>query len=236
LIPVIVIRPQPGCDTTVAAVRALGLDGHGFPLFKIRAVGWEPPPPEGFDALLLGSANAIRHAGPALGAYSGKPAYAVGAVTAAAARAARLDVVATGEGGIDALLPMLRFGHRRLLRLSGRERMVIAPPPGVAIDNRVVYASAPLPLPPKLVAMLARPAVILLHSAQAARRFAELCDTARLDRAQLLLAALGPRIAGAAGTGWRAVETAVTPSDTALLALAGEMCQDPGGVKGKSRA
>jgi len=33
-----------------------------------------------------------------------------------------------------------------------------------------------------------------------------------------------------AGTGWARIETADQPSDTALLALAREMCQDLAGV------
>jgi uroporphyrinogen-III synthase len=226
LIPVIAIRPQPGCDATVAAARTSGLDAHGFPLFDVHPIAWEPPSPDTFDALLLGSANALCHGGPALAAYARKPAYAVGAATARAASRAGLDVVVTGAGGIRAVLPMLRPEHRRLLRLSGHERITIAAPRGLSIEERVVYASAPLPLPPMLREMLARPAVVLLHSAGAAHHFARLCEDEHLARAPLSLATLGPRIAHAAGDGWHAVEAARTPSDTALLALAREMCQD----------
>jgi uroporphyrinogen-III synthase len=229
LIPVIAIRPQPGCDATVAAARASGLDVHGFALFDVHPIAWEPPSPDEFDALLLASANALRHGGPALAAYASKPAYAVGAATARAASRAGLDVVATGAGGIKAVLAMLLPEHRRLLRLSGRERIRIDPQRGFSIEERVVYASEPLPLPPELKEMLGRPAVVLLHSAEAAHHFARLCDAEQLARAPLSLAALGPRIVQAAGDGWHAVEAARTPSDTALLALAREMCQDPPG-------
>ena len=45
MIPLIVIRPQPGCDASVAAARARGLDAHGFPLFAVRALDWQPPAP-----------------------------------------------------------------------------------------------------------------------------------------------------------------------------------------------
>lgn len=225
--PVVVMRPQPGCDATVKAARALGLEAHGFPLFEVRPVAWDPPPADRFDAILLGSANAPRHAGPALAAYAGKPAYTVGAVTAEVARAAGLDVIATGAGGIKALLPLLQPEHRRLLRLSGRERMTLAPPRGVSIQERVVYASEPLPLPVALRALLHRPALVLLHSAEAAHHFATLCDSHRIARAGLALAALGPRVARAAGEGWATLRAAEAPNDTALLALALEMCQDP---------
>jgi uroporphyrinogen-III synthase len=227
--PVIVIRPQPGCDATVAAAQALGLAAYGFPLFEVRPVAWYAPPPESFDALLLGSANAPRQAGPALLAYHAKPAYVVGPATAEAARAAGLDIAAVGAGGLKAVLPLLAPGHRRLLRLSGRERVVLTPPRGVSIIERVVYASEPLPLPIALRALLDRPAVVLLHSAEAAHHFAVLCDTHHIPRSTLALAALGPRIARAAGGGWAALAAAGAPNDTALLALARQMCQEPPG-------
>jgi uroporphyrinogen-III synthase len=205
------------------------MDAHGVPLFEIQPIAWRPPSRNTFDALLLGSANAVRHAGPALAAYRGKPAYAVGATTAEVAREAGLKVVASGAGGLKSLLPLLLPEHRRLLRLSGRERMTLTPPRGVSIQERVVYASEPLPMPPVLRRLLARPAVVLLHSAEAAHHFAEQCEAARLPRGLLKLAALGARIARAADGGWAAVASAEFPSDAALLALAGQMCQDPAG-------
>lgn len=226
MIPVIVIRPQPGCGATTDAARAAGLDARDFPLFEIRPVAWRPPPAESFDALLLGSANALRQAGPALAAYRGKAVYAVGAATAGAAIGAGLEVAATGTGGIAALLPQLAPAHRRLLRLCGRERVMLTPPRGVTIRECVVYASEPLPLPRALATLLRRPALVLLHSAEAAGHFAGLCDTHRVDRANLVLAAIGPRVARAAGGGWAAVGTADVSSDAAMLALARELCQD----------
>lgn len=227
--PVIVIRPEPGCTATVEVARVLGFDAHAFPLFAVHPVAWKAPAADKFDAILLGSANAPRHAGSALAAYAGKPTYTVGAMTAEVARAAGLDVVASGAGGIKALIPLLLPEHRRLLRLSGRERMTLTPPRGVSIQERVVYASEPLPLPPALRMMLNRPVLVLLHSAEAAHHFAALCDEHRLDRSRIALAALGPRIARAAGDGWAALRAAEVPADTALLALARQMCQDPAG-------
>ncbi|MBV1690720.1 uroporphyrinogen-III synthase [Novosphingobium sp. G106] len=227
MIPVVVIRPQPGCDATVEAARALGIDAQGFPLFDVCAVEWEPPAPDSFDAIVLGSANAPRHAGPALAAYAGKPTYAVGAVTAEVARQAGLDVVVTGTGGLKAVMGDLAPEHRRLLRLAGRERTMLIPPPPVSMQERVVYASEPLPLPEAFRALLRTPALVMLHSAEAAHRFAALCDKHHVDRSNVALAALGPRVARAAGSGWAALQAAEAPSDAAMLALARQMCQTP---------
>jgi uroporphyrinogen-III synthase len=65
--------------------------------FTVQPVAWDAP--GDVDALLIGSANAIRHAGPGLAAYAGLPTYTVGAATAQAAREAGLDVVAVDRAG-----------------------------------------------------------------------------------------------------------------------------------------
>lgn len=226
--PLVVIRPEPGASATARAGQALGLDMRPFPLFQVRALDWQPLPPPEVDALLLGSANALRHGGPALELYRGLPAYVVGQATAAAAREAGLQVVAAGRGGLQQVLDRLAPGHSRLLRLAGRERVDLVVPEGVTVTTREVYASEAAPFPPELVSLLARPAVILLHSGEAAAHFAKDCDETGIDRGHLSLAAIGPRVAARAGAGWAALRSAAEPNDAALLALASQMCQDTG--------
>lgn len=226
--PVIAIRPQPGCDATVAAAGARDLGVHGFPLFVVRAMPWQPPEAGSLDALLIGSANAFRHGGASLSACLGKPVYAVGRATAEAARTAGFEVAATGNGGLQTMLADLRPEHRRLLRLSGEVRVDLSPPPGVGIVERLVYASEPQPMPAALVEQLRKPAVVLLHSGEAARHFAWLCDRQGIDRSHIALAAIGQRVAAAAGEGWRAKAWSAAPDDAALLALAKELCQTAG--------
>jgi uroporphyrinogen-III synthase len=225
VLPLIVLRPEPGCAASVSAARAMGLEAHGFPLFEVVPCDWEPVPPDSFDALLLGSANALRHGGEALARYRGKPACVVGARTAEAARAAGLDVVAIGSGGLQGVLDALPPGLTRLLRLAGAERVALTPPPGITIVERVVYESRARQMPDALARLLRAPEVVLLHSGEAARHFAAECDRLGVARAALSLATIGPRVTGAAGQGWARVETAESPDDTALLALAREMCQ-----------
>jgi len=225
----VIIRPEPGAAATLAAARARGIEAVSFPLFAVEPVNWVVPEPETFDALLIGSANSLRHGGAGLRHYHDKPAYAVGAFTAQAAAAAGLTVVATGSGGLQEMLAQLAPGHRHLLRLSGRARIELSPPPGVTLVERIVYDSARLPMPEDLARLLSTRAlagtVVALHSAEAARHFAEECDRLKLPRARLRLAALGPRVAVAAGDGWMAVACTETPDDAALLALAEQLCQ-----------
>lgn len=226
MLPLVVIRPEPGASATGQAARALGLDARVFPLFEVRPLEWEPVPPETVDALLLGSTNALRHGGVALERYRGLPVYAVGEKTAAQAEAAGFEVAAAGKGGLQELLGNLAPAHRQLLRLAGRERVELALPPGVMMETREVYASEPVPFPPELTKLLARPSVILLHSGEAAAHFAQECERAGIDRARLSLLAIGPRVAARAGTGWAALLSAQEPNDAALLAMAAQMCQD----------
>lgn len=224
MIPLIAIRPEPGCAATVAAARDLGLEASGYPMFEVRALAWELPD-EPVGALLVGSANAFRHGGALLGILRDKPVYAVGATTAQAATMAGFTVAAIGTGGLQTVLDRIHTARRALLRLCGQDRVALEPSGGVRIIERAVYRSDPVPMPDALVGQLARPAVVLLHSAQAARHFAAECAARKLDRSGIALVAIGPRVGAAADGGWAHVSTATHPDDAAMLALAGNLCQ-----------
>ncbi len=227
MVPLVVIRPEPGCSASTAAARAAQMEAHGFPLFEVAAKSWEATAADGFEALLIGSANVFRHGGPGLRALLGLPVLAVGETTAEAARAAGFAVAATGSGGLQKLLDALPKDYRRVLRLAGDERIPLTVPKRLLLDERVVYASRPVPFPPELAALLRTPAIVALHSADAARHLAAQCASHVIRRAPLRIAALSLRIAAAAGDGWGEVAAAPLPDDKALLALARQMCQDP---------
>lgn len=222
---VIAIRPEPGCSATIDAGRALGLAIEGHPLFEVRPLAWDPPPADEVDELLLGSANAVRRGGPELRAFRAMPVHAVGDATAAAAEAAGFTVASFGRGELQALLDTLA-GPLRLLRLTGAEHVPLAPPAGIELVTRIAYESLPLPLPTALAGKLGQGALVLLHSAAAARHLASECDRLAVPRGVVRLAALGSRIAAAAGEGWREVRSAAEPREAALLALALDMCHD----------
>lgn len=218
------IRPEPGLSATLAAGGVAGLEIEGCPLFKIRSVEWEAPAPDDVDALLVGSANVLHHGGSAIAAFLDKPAFAVGGATANVLRRAGFPVAAVGKGGLQPMLDALTGRRLRLLRLAGADHVPLVAPDGIEIIQRIVYESVPLPMPPELAAALSAGGVMLLHSASAARHFAAEYDRAGLDRGAIALAALGPRIADAAGSGWHEVRSAAAPREAALLALAMDMC------------
>ena len=99
-----VLRPEPGNAATVARARAAGFATLSLPVFAVVPLAWDVPDPADYDALILTSANAVRHAGAGLDRLRVLPVFAVGARTAAAARAAGFDVAQTGCEDAAALL------------------------------------------------------------------------------------------------------------------------------------
>jgi uroporphyrinogen-III synthase len=226
------LRPEPGLAATLEKARALGLEATGIALSEIRAVAWDCPDTAAIDGLLIGSANAILHGGENLAALTGKPVYAVGEATAAAARAAGFTVAMTGSGGLQGVLDAIE-GPRHLLRIAGEEHVPLTAPPGVTFAEVIAYRSVPLPLDPAAPLLASGRALVLLHSAATARHFAAECDRIGLARAAIALAALGPRIAAATGEGWAAVHTAATPDEAALLQLAFDLCAQARSIPGQ---
>ncbi|MGE7206606.1 uroporphyrinogen-III synthase [Sphingomonas sp. NPDC019816] len=211
---IVVIRPEPGNAATIAALHDAGLAARSLPLFAARALDWTPPDPAEVDALLFTSAQGVRLAGPALARLADRPVIAVGPATAAAARAAGLSVVLTGDTDAAAVVAAARAGgFARLLHLAGRDR--------VATDAvvRIVYAAEPIDIPPDTVRDLTG-TIVLLHSARAAARLARLVDDHGVERAAIALVAISAKTAAAAGPGWRAVALAGAPRDDAMIAAA----------------
>jgi uroporphyrinogen-III synthase len=221
---VVAIRPEPALSATLAEGAAAGLEIAGWQLFEYRPLAWQAPDPATIDGLLVGSASAIRLGGPALAAFLDKPVHAVGDATAAAAREAGFAVATVGEGGLQKLLGRLATRPQRLLRIAGAEHIPLVAPEGIELETRIAYELAALPMPEPMAVVLREGAVVLLHSAAAARHFTAECDRAGLSRSGIALAALGPRIAAAAGAGWAQVRSAEMPREGALLALARDMC------------
>jgi uroporphyrinogen-III synthase len=107
----------------------------------------------------------------------------------------------------------------RLLHLCGAERRAPMTAPQ-SITPVVVYRARPVESPDLPAAT---DSVALIHSPRAGQRFAELVS----DRANIVVAAISPAAAAAAGDGWKSVEAADQPSDEALLALAARLCNKP---------
>lgn len=213
--PVLILRPEPGASATAARATALALKTLIRPLFKIRPVAWAAPV-IACDAILLTSANAVRFGGIGLDVYRGCPVFAVGPATADAARRAGFEKVWAGKGDANAAISaMIAAGCRNVLHFSGRDRTRLIDIP-FKIETIVVYASETLSAPE-----IPLDAVALLHSARAARRFADIA----VDKSGIAVVAISSAVAAAAGAGWQSMAVSDKPHDAAMLALATGLCE-----------
>jgi uroporphyrinogen-III synthase len=212
---VLILRPQPGANETSDRARARGLEPVIAPLFTVRPLDWDPPSPDDFDAVLVTSANAPRHAGDPLAAFTHLPAYAVGDASAAAAREAGFGTVRIGPSdGAAALRLMESDGIRRAVHFTSPEPAEL-PRGEVTLVQVPVYITLPGDrLPDEAIAAVNAGAVVLLHSPRAAELFGDLIDE---RRAISRIAAISEAAAAAAGTGWADVVVASEPRDDALV-------------------
>ncbi len=210
---VVILRPEPGASATLARAEAAGLDAVAVPLFEVTGIDWAAPDSAQYDALLLTSANAVRHGGMQLASVSSLPAYCVGAATAAAAQQAGLVIAETGSGDAAQLAGRLPQ-DLRYLHLTGRNHRSVT-----GVTEIAVYDSVAIDPPPALDALTG--GVALVHSPRAGARLAELVTA----RETIAIAAISPAAAAACGTGWRAVQSVSAPTDAAVLELAATLWQ-----------
>ena len=219
----LVLRPEPGAAATTARAIAAGWHVIAAPLFTVVPIDWEAPEAAAHDALMLTSAQAVRQAGTALNLYRHLPVYAVGEATGVQAMEAGFADVRMGSADAALLVTlMVRDGIRHPLHLAGREHRILDAAP-IPIERRIVYAADPVAdLPGAARAAIQQNAVALIHSQRAGAVFANLLTKARIDPAEVRVAA----ISGAAGAGpWRTIRIAEQPDDSALLAAAARLCE-----------
>lgn len=227
--PVLAIRPEPGLSSTLKLGRRLGLTMHGFALSRVVPTQWEVPALDRYDALLIGSANAMRMGGENLANLRHLPVHAVGEATAREARAAGFAIERLGKGGLqkvlDAVEPPVQY-----LRLVGNEYVELDWPQGVTFDPVQVYAVQPRAFVDEAATLFECDVIVLLHSAAMTRQFVAECERLKLDKSRITLAAMGERIVEPARAfdegGWAAIHTSSEPSDEALLAMAQGLCKD----------
>jgi len=220
--PLVILRPEPGASATAAAASALGLQPLVMPLFEGKAVEWTAPDPSAFDGLLLTSASAIELGGEQIEKFRGLPAYCVGGKTAQAAEGAGFKVVAMGRGGVDSLLQAVPPGER-LLHLCAANRR--EPTAGRNVEPVPVYEAAELPVPAGFDKI--EDAVVAVHSPRGGSTFSRMVDQAKLKRDRISIVAISREAGEAAGEGWQALEAAAEPRDSALLAIASRLCNNP---------
>lgn len=227
---VLVTRPVAEGRRTAQALAELGHRAVLAPVLLVEPTGL-PPPPGPFDAVILTSANAATALD---GAARALPVFAVGARTAAAARAAGSGPVVAAEGDAAALAGLVAdrlAPTARLLHPAGRDRK--AEPAaslqarGFQVETWEVYgarSAAALPEPARDALAAGRIGAVLHYSRRSA---ALLLDLARREGVSgalggvrhLCLSADVAKPLQAAGLA--RVETAAGPRESDLLTLLG---------------
>jgi uroporphyrinogen-III synthase len=217
-----VTRARPAAEATADRLRERGHRPLVAPLLEIRRLEVRLDP-DGVGALAFTSANAIASAD-----FTGfdVPVFTVGAATAEAARRAGFSRVEAASGDVAALASLIavrREGFRGpVLHPSATEPAGdlagLLAAAGVPARSVPVYETVPAALPTAAVAE-AWPNLfaVLLHSAKAARRLAEIAAGWSASEARLLC--LSDAVARALGDAGRRVAVAERPDEASLLNL-----------------
>ncbi|MGL5839734.1 MAG: uroporphyrinogen-III synthase [Sphingorhabdus sp.] len=223
----LIIRPEPGATASAKRAHEAGFEPVVVPFFEVRPRDWVAPNADRFDALLITSANAVRHAGSQLQVLAHLPVHAVGINSAQASADAGLRLASTGMTDVaDAIEAAAAAAHRRLIWLAGEDRTLPCPPGDMRIEPYTVYASEPLKLSVKSKRLVEQCPLVALHSARAAHAFADYIDRQKLKRGDFLLAAFSSGIANVAGKDWKRIAIAKAPNDQALLSAAWAVVKD----------
>jgi uroporphyrinogen-III synthase len=153
MVHMLVTRPEPDASETAARLGALDIEAVIEPLLIAETLPTSLPPSDGFAALAVTSANALRaldHRDQVAG-YVRLPLYAVGDRTAALARDLGFADVTSAEGNLNDLVALLaRAGvhgpvlHPAARQQSGDLAKALAPH-GVMVITTPVYAMHPAP-------------------------------------------------------------------------------------------
>lgn len=220
-------RPEPGATETAARLTERGLTPIIVPMLIMENLPARLP--ERVDAVLLTSRNGLTGLPASL---HDRPVFAVGAATAALARAQGFSLVISADGDAEALAALVG-------RQAPRPRSLLLPTArgqggdlatrlrrdGFAVHRRAVYRARPATSLPAEVRTALEGGTVgtaLFFSAETARVFVAAVRHARLDTAARGMAACAIGKAAAVALEalpWRRLRIAARPTQDDLLAL-----------------
>ena len=236
----LVTRPEPDASDTAARLAALDIDATLCPLLTHETLSTSLPDAEGFAALALTSANALRalEERHALKPYRGLKVFAVGDRTAEHARACGFADVESAGGALADLAE--RLAHAKpggpIFYPAGRNQSgdlaKSLAPYGVMVITAHVYAMNPVSaLPDKLIGELDDGTIeaALFYSRRTAEIFAGLAASrlSRKAQRQLGVLCLSETVAGPLiDAHFVRIGLADYPSEEAMMGLALSVARD----------
>lgn len=230
MVRLLVTRPEPDASETAARLRALDIEAVVEPLLSAKTLTTSLPARDGFAALAITSANALRalHDRGEIPRLRSLPVYAVGDRSAAEARKLGFAQVVSAAGNIDDLIALLANAgvdgpilYPTARQPAGDLAKALAPH-GVMVITVPVYEMAPAGA---LTTDLATLEGALFYSRRTAETFARLApatDRARPGMLCLSEAVAAPLLAAH----FVRVSLADHPSEEAMMALALSFARD----------
>ena len=242
---VLVTRPHPDNEATLAALRARGIEALSAPVLRFEPLPFHDDADTDYDAVILTSANALRAGDLAGSRLLRLPLFAVGGHTADAARAAGFGDVIVGKGDAvalrDLVLARVKAGKLNkaatLLYLAGadlsRDLAGELGEKGLTVVTHSTYRMAPVAILPSEISdafMANRVTAVLHYSRRSARAFLDAVRSGGLEISALALPQYCISASVAAvlhDAGATQVVVAAQPDENSLLDALGRALRSP---------
>lgn len=189
----LVTRPEPDAQSTLARLGALDIPALAAPLMVRETLDVSLPPADGFMAMVLTSANAVRAMADrgVIGDYRHLPVFAVGDRTAFEAEAAGFSHVSSAAGAFQDLVNAIAISGLKgplfypAARHQSADLAGALAPLGIMVATAKIYEMIPIEALPREVALAlgdGRIGAVLVYSRRTAEIFAGL--TGALSREQ----------------------------------------------------
>lgn len=232
IVKMLVTRPEPDAQATLARLDALGISALAAPVMVRQTLDASLPPPDGFTAMVLTSANAVRALAErgVLEQYRHLPVFAVGDRTAREASEAGFERVSSAAGALQDLVNAMTIARMRgpIFYPTGKHQSAdlakALAPLGVMVATAKIYDMVAIEaLPDQILAELGGEiGAVLAYSRRSAEIFATLAAGLPRDRrSRLAMLCLSETVAEPLlEARFSRISLADRPDEDAMMALA----------------
>ena len=232
VVKMLVTRPEPDAQATLARLDALGIAATAAPVMVRQTLDASLPPSDGFTAMVLTSANAVRSLldRGVLDQYRHLPVFAVGDRTAREATEAGFERVSSAAGAVHDLVNAMTIARMRgpifypTGKHQGADLASALAPLGVMVATSKIYDMVAIDaLPDQVLAELGSDiGAVLAYSRRSAEIFATLAASLpREKRSNLAMLCLSETVAEPLlEARFSRISLADRPDEDAMMSLA----------------